>query len=62
MTLTPCIRLCVVDPASGLCQGCGRTVSEIAAWSGLADAERRRIMAELPDRLAAIAGASGMVA
>jgi predicted Fe-S protein YdhL (DUF1289 family) len=48
--LTPCIKVCVIDPASGLCTGCGRTLAEIATWGGLEHAERRRIMAELPGR------------
>lgn len=47
---SPCIKVCVVDPASGLCTGCGRTLAEIAAWSTLDAAERRRIMSELPAR------------
>ncbi|KMO20250.1 DUF1289 domain-containing protein [Methylobacterium platani] len=51
---SPCIRLCVLDPVSGLCEGCGRTGSEIAAWGGLPEAERLRIMAGLPARLAAL--------
>jgi predicted Fe-S protein YdhL (DUF1289 family) len=48
---SPCIRLCVLDPATGLCEGCGRTGDEIAAWGGLSEPERRRIMAGLPARL-----------
>lgn len=49
--LTPCKNICVLDPASGLCRGCGRTGEEIAAWSGMTNNERMRIMALLPDRL-----------
>ncbi len=48
--VTPCIKVCVVDGASSLCLGCLRTLSEIGGWSGLDDAERARIMAELPGR------------
>lgn len=48
--VSPCVKLCAVDGASGLCVGCLRTLSEIAAWSGLHPAERARIMAELPAR------------
>ena len=59
--LTPCIKLCTVDPATGLCAGCGRTLAEIGAWLTLSDAERRAIMAELPGRLAAIAAADAAV-
>lgn len=48
---TPCIKVCVVDGASGLCIGCGRTLGEIAAWGGYGEERRRTIMAELPSRL-----------
>lgn len=50
---SPCIRLCILDPVTGLCEGCGRTGAEIAAWGALSEAERLRIMATLPTRLAA---------
>lgn len=48
---TPCIKVCVIDPASGFCIGCGRTGSEIGAWMGMASDQRRDIMATLPERL-----------
>jgi uncharacterized protein len=51
--LTPCIKVCVVDAASGLCTGCGRTLAEIGGWLGFSDATRREVMAVLPARLAA---------
>jgi predicted Fe-S protein YdhL (DUF1289 family) len=51
--LTPCIKVCVVDPLSGLCVGCGRTVAEISVWPELADEARRAIMSGLPERMAA---------
>jgi uncharacterized protein len=47
---TPCIKVCVVDGESGLCLGCFRKLGEVARWSGLSDAEREAIMAELPAR------------
>ena len=47
---TPCVKVCVVDGASGLCLGCFRTLPEIAGWSRLSDAERERVMRELPER------------
>lgn len=47
---SPCIKLCVIDPQSGLCLGCHRSLDEIAQWSGLTPAARRAIMAELPAR------------
>ncbi len=48
---TPCIKTCVIDARSRLCEGCGRTIDEIAAWSTYTSEHRRRIMAELPSRL-----------
>jgi predicted Fe-S protein YdhL (DUF1289 family) len=51
---TPCVKVCVVDPAHALCAGCGRTMAEIAGWIGFTADERRRIMAELPGRIAAM--------
>jgi predicted Fe-S protein YdhL (DUF1289 family) len=48
--LSPCIKVCTIEAATGLCVGCARTLAEIAAWSGLGEAERARIMAELPAR------------
>lgn len=48
---TPCTRVCVLDPETGLCEGCGRTRDEIAAWYRLSEEERLRIMATLDDRL-----------
>lgn len=50
---SPCNKVCTIDPRSGLCHGCGRTLAEIGAWMSLAEGERVRIMAELPERLAA---------
>jgi uncharacterized protein len=51
---TPCVKLCVVDPDSGICIGCGRTRSEIAGWIAMSPAERRAVMAELDDRMASL--------
>jgi uncharacterized protein len=55
---TPCNRVCALHPVSGLCMGCGRSVAEIAGWIGFDDKERLAIMARLPMRLAAMAGAN----
>jgi predicted Fe-S protein YdhL (DUF1289 family) len=54
---TPCTRVCVVHPALGLCVGCGRSLDEIAHWIDFDAAERTRIMAQLPSRLAVMSDA-----
>lgn len=38
---SPCISVCRMDAASGLCEGCLRTIDEIAAWSAMDDDARR---------------------
>lgn len=48
--LSPCVGVCVLDRDSRLCTGCWRSVQEIARWGSCDDAERLRIMAELPNR------------
>jgi predicted Fe-S protein YdhL (DUF1289 family) len=47
MTVSPCISVCRLDPATQVCVGCGRTIAEIAAWPNLSDTERRAIIARL---------------
>jgi uncharacterized protein len=48
---TPCIAVCIIDPRSNLCFGCGRTLPEIARWGQMAAEERRLVMADLPERM-----------
>ena len=49
---TPCIAVCIMDPRSSLCLGCGRTLPEIARWHRIENTERLAIMALLPERMA----------
>jgi uncharacterized protein len=48
---TPCIAVCMIDPKTGLCFGCGRTLPEIARWGRMESAERCALMATLPARM-----------
>lgn len=62
MIETPCVKTCTMDARTRLCLGCGRTIDEIAAWGTMTAAERRRVMDELPARIArarALAAATG---
>jgi len=47
---SPCIDVCRMDPASGYCVGCRRSLEEIACWSGYSAAEKRAVLAQLPAR------------
>ena len=49
---TPCIAVCMMDPKTKLCFGCGRTLPEIARWHRMESTERLAVMALLPTRMA----------
>jgi len=42
----------MIDPRTSLCFGCGRTLPEIVRCHRMDSAERRAVMAELPQRMA----------
>ncbi len=50
---SPCTNVCRMDVASGWCEGCWRTLDEIAAWGTLDDDGRRAVLARLAQRRAA---------
>jgi len=45
MTKSPCIKICRIDPETGWCEGCLRTLDEIAAWYRLSEKEHRAVLA-----------------
>ena len=47
---SPCIDVCRMSAASGLCEGCWRTLDEIAAWGGLADDAKRAVWVLIEQR------------
>jgi predicted Fe-S protein YdhL (DUF1289 family) len=48
---SPCQLICSIDKDSNMCFGCGRTPEEIADWPLRSDADRKRILLELPARM-----------
>lgn len=50
MLQSPCINICQMDPSSGLCSGCFRTIDEITVWSRTDEAHRARILAAVASR------------
>ena len=40
---SPCVNVCRMDPQTGFCEGCLRTLDEIALWSQLDDDTRREV-------------------
>ena len=49
---SPCMSVCQMDEASGLCEGCLRTINEIAQWGNADDAYKRSIWLNIEARLA----------
>ncbi len=47
---SPCVKICMLHPQTGLCVGCARSGDEIARWGSMSPAERSAIMAALPQR------------
>jgi uncharacterized protein len=52
--VSPCLGICLMDPATRTCRGCLRTVDEIAGWYGATPAEKRAILVRLDARRAAL--------
>ena len=53
---SPCISICRIDAASGHCEGCHRTIEEIAAWGGAPESRKREILAAIEARRRGIVG------
>jgi len=51
---SPCINVCEMDAATGLCRGCLRTIDEIVAWGAAGDDYKRAVWNEIRRREAAI--------
>jgi len=49
---SPCNNVCRINTVSGFCDGCQRSIDEIAHWARLGDEAKRAIWRELPERAA----------
>lgn len=55
---SPCVSVCRMNAATGWCEGCHRTLEEIAAWSTMSDGDKRAVWKQLPARRQAAARTS----
>jgi len=55
---SPCISVCRMNADTALCEGCFRTLDEIACWSMLPDAEKQAVWRQIEERAAAGASAA----
>ena len=49
---SPCTSVCRMNATNGYCEGCWRTIDEIAQWSALSDVEKRAVWVEIERRRA----------
>ncbi len=49
---SPCVSICRIVPETGYCEGCLRTIDEIANWGTMSDAQRHETWSALRARRA----------
>ncbi len=47
---SPCISVCRMNAKTGLCEGCWRSLDEIARWANTDEAGRRAILVRITQR------------
>ena len=47
---SPCISICRMNPRTGLCDGCLRTIDEIVHWSSASEDVKRGIWIDIKRR------------
>lgn len=47
---SPCVNVCRMSAVTGYCEGCQRTIGEIARWSAYSDHQKRAVLVRLPAR------------
>ena len=57
MIASPCTNVCRMSATTGWCEGCLRTIDEIAGWSSMDDAQKRAVWQALALRRAALSQA-----
>lgn len=55
---SPCVDICRMDANTGLCEGCLRTIEEIAGWSSMSIEGKQRVWMLLAARRGVAAAAS----
>lgn len=49
---SPCVSICKMNPSTELCEGCFRTLDEIALWSRMDEASKREVWRQIGERIA----------
>lgn len=48
---SPCVGVCTMSEANGLCLGCYRTLDEIRLWWDMAPAQKLEVLEKLEPRM-----------
>ncbi len=48
---SPCVSICVMNPLTGWCEGCLRTLAEIGDWAHADDAAKRQVWQTIAQRI-----------
>lgn len=59
---SPCVKVCEIDPANGLCRGCFRTQDERDWWVAYSAEQQRDVLRRCEQRRDVVAGAAGDLA
>lgn len=52
---SPCVNICQLNPETGYCIGCLRTLEEIADWLEMTNEEKLQVLNQLEERRKAAA-------
>ena len=47
---SPCVGVCMMNPQTDLCEGCFRTLDEIAQWWDYSSSEKRQVLVQTEER------------
>jgi hypothetical protein len=54
-SLSPCVGVCIINTDTHLCEGCFRTLDEIAGWGNYSIEQKKKIMMKTKKRRRRIA-------
>jgi len=47
---SPCVSVCVINPNTGLCEGCLRNLEEVAGWGQMPSGQQKEIWQRIQGR------------
>ncbi|MCW5622833.1 MAG: DUF1289 domain-containing protein [Burkholderiales bacterium] len=47
---SPCVKICTLDPLTGICRGCYRSIDEITEWVEYTPQEKLAVLERIAQR------------